>query len=120
MRHIPPAIGDVVLDLEDLSFTLGLEMATLRKNSMRKWNMPLYCLASLARPRWVSWSILNMLPMRCRPLGPGKYGGLRQKRKIRGRRNRSGVMDCKGCKDCRRESILCVFLLFLFSPFLWV
>ncbi|XP_048431189.1 uncharacterized protein LOC103938036 [Pyrus x bretschneideri] len=45
--------------------------------------------------------------MRGRPLVPGKYGGLRRKRKIRGRRNRSGVMDCKGCKDCRRESILC-------------
>lgn len=46
---------------------------------MRRWHKPPYFLAKLAKPRWVSWSIINMLPMMGQPRGPGGYGGLRRR-----------------------------------------
>lgn len=46
---------------------------------MRRWHNPPYFLAKLAKPRWVSWSIINMLPMMGQPRGPGGYGGLRRR-----------------------------------------
>lgn len=54
----------------------AFEMATMGRNPIRRCKTPPYCLASLARPLCVSWSIMFMFPMMGRPLGPGGYGAV--------------------------------------------
>lgn len=61
---------------------------------MRRWKTPPYCLARAARPRWVSWSIINMFPMIGNPFGPGGYGALRRVRCSKTKRSVvSGTMN---------------------------
>lgn len=81
----------------------GLETATMWRKPMRRWSRPPYFSASLAKPRWVSWSIMSMLPMIGRPLGPGGYG-FRRRRERRPRKMSDGIMKRmsmeKGWRDC--------------------
>jgi len=54
----------------------AFEMATMWRKPMRRCKTPPYCMASLAKPLCVSWSMMFMLPMMGRPFGPGGYGAV--------------------------------------------
>ena len=91
---------------------------------MRRWHKPPYFLAKLAKPRWVSWSIIDILPMMGQPRGPGGYGGLRR-RVMRPMKMKSEttmripvVGSITWLSVCDIEDSILVFLFFLENVFL--
>lgn len=66
---------------------------------MRRWKMPPYFLAKFAKPRWVSWSIINMLPIKGNPFGPGGYVGFLRIRDTKPNKSISGRMKMVAIKN---------------------
>lgn len=80
---------------------------------MRRWKIPPYCFARLARPRWVSWSIISMLPMMGNPLGPGGYFGflwtIRDTKPNRSISGRTSIAAIANIGSCLKLLMVCDF-----------